>query len=136
MRTTGGSRRSLGTMGGKAESDDRTGGRQTRCYLRNLYAVLYVPARPARDATVTDRTTGRVLPVSRPWEPCEPESVGAHQPWTAHNAWNPSPQVQPHRPPPLAIRPSQPALALRRLQPTTADRAWLTQPWCRCCEQC
>jgi hypothetical protein len=58
-----------------------------------------VPARPARDVTVLDRPTSRVLQVPRPWKPCEHASVGAHRPWTAHHAWNSSQQVRPHRAP-------------------------------------
>jgi hypothetical protein len=99
MITTGSSRRSPGTMGGKAESDDSTGGRQTQCSLHKPDAVLDASARPARAVTVRDRTTSRVLPVARPWEPCEPGSVGAHHPWTTHHAWNPSQQVRSYREP-------------------------------------
>ena len=111
MITTRGSRRYPRTMCGKEDSDDSTGGRQPRCYLRNPYAVLKVPARPARDVTVLDHPTSRVLPVARPWKPCEQESVGAHRPWTTHHAWNPSQQVRPHRAP-TTCGPSLPACPL------------------------
>jgi hypothetical protein len=93
------SRRSQGTMCGKADSDDIPVGRQTRVQLKKPYAVLEVPARTARAVPVLDRTTGKVLPVSRPWAPWKQESVVAHRPWTAPHAWNPSQQVRLHRAP-------------------------------------
>jgi hypothetical protein len=35
---------------------------------------------------VLESTTGRILTVSRPWESCDQESVGAHRPWTSQHA--------------------------------------------------
>src|SRR4029434_28344 len=71
-------------------------------------AVLDVPACLARAIPVRDSTTGRVLPVCRPWPPCDTSSVVAHRQCPAHNAWNPSQQVRPHRAP-AAGGPSLPA---------------------------
>ena len=103
-----GSRRYQGNLFGKADSDNITVGRQTRWYLKKPYAVLDVPARPARDVTVLDSPTGRVLPVCRPWSPWEKESVVAHRQCPAPNAWTPSQQVRPHRAP-ATCGPSLPA---------------------------
>ena len=98
--TTWGSRRYQGTMCGKADSDDITVGRQTRCISEKTIRGAGCACMPhARDVTVLASPTGRVLPVSRPWEPWEKESVVAHRPCTAPNAWNPSQQVRPHRAP-------------------------------------
>jgi hypothetical protein len=97
MKTTESARRAPGTIGGKEESADSTGGRQTRGARRNPSAVLEVPACLAREVTGRDRTTGRVLSVARPWEPCEHSSVVAHRPRPSHPAWHPAPQVRPQR---------------------------------------
>ena len=121
------SRRSQGTMCGKADRDDSTVGRQTRFYLKKPYAVLDVPARPARAVTVLDSPTGRVRPVSRPWAPWEQESVVAHRPCPAPNAWNPFQQVRPHRAP-ATCGPSLPACP--RPLPSPSLR-WQTVPGLR-----
>jgi hypothetical protein len=72
------------------------------------YAVLDVPARPARDVTILDSTTGRVLPVCRRLDPLDQSSVVAHRHCTSKNAWNPSQQVRRHRAP-ATCGPSLPA---------------------------
>src|SRR5262245_51003878 len=58
-------------MRGSFLLDDLVGHGQCfrRLYLKKPDAVLSVTARTAREVTVLDSTTGRVLPVSRPCEP-------------------------------------------------------------------
>ena len=54
---------------------------------------------PCEGCPCTGQHHRPVLPVSRPWSPWETESVVAHRQCPAPNAWNPSPQVRPHRAP-------------------------------------
>jgi hypothetical protein len=115
MITTGGSRRSPGTMRGKPDRDDSTGGRQTRCYRKKPYAVLgclhalrgmsrYWTAQPAGSSRFLDHGN----PVStRPWEPTVPGP-----PITPGT---PRSRCDLTEPPPLAVHLSQHALALLRL---------------------
>jgi hypothetical protein len=128
MVTTGGSKRSPGTMCGKADCDDRTGGCQTRCYRNKPGAVLSVTARTARDRTVLDSPTDRVMPVWRLVSPCDTASGVAHRPWTFPHAWNPSQPVRPRRVP-ATVGPSQHALALLCLPACDGRRCMAHAAW-------
>ena len=73
------------------------------------YAVLDVPARPARDVTVLDSTTGQGTSVSRPW---------AH---VIHRQWSPTVNVPPlKRLEPLAAGATAPSPRHVRSRPSPA----------------
>jgi hypothetical protein len=117
MITTGGSKRYPGTMCGKADRDDSTSGRQTRCYWNKPYAVLEVPARTARAVTGLDSQTDSVIPVCRLLSPFDTESVVAPRQWPSQNAWISSQPIRPRRAP-ATCGPSLPACSRTPLSPS------------------
>jgi hypothetical protein len=102
-------------MCGKADRDDSTGGRQTRCYQKKPYAMLEVPTRPAR--------------ALRYWtaQPAVPYRLLDHGNHVSKSPWEPTVNGPPITPGTLlsrfdltkishlSVSPSQHAIALLRL---------------------
>ena len=118
----------------KADSDDITVGRQTRFYLKKPYAVLDVPARTARDV---------LRGMSRYWtaQPAGSDRFLDHGHHGRKSQWSPTvhgPPLTPGtprsrcdrtEPPPRAVQPSQPALALLRLPACDGRRCLAYAAW-------
>ena len=81
-----GSRRYQGKIFGKEDSDDITVGRQMRFSMQKQHVVLYVTTRMVREVTVLSSQSGRVIPIWRPLEPLDKESVVANRKSTSNNA--------------------------------------------------